>query len=121
MSLPTGCVEKGEVPFKAAQRGLKEETGYRAEKWQSAGVFCVDGNKGCGRACFSLAQELEKSTSHLVYDMEESGTVFLSEPEIFEKISNGEILPLATVALVSLVASGGIVNEGFFPKRLDND
>lgn len=37
--LPAGRLEKGEDPLFAAQRELKEETGYVAKKWKSLGYI----------------------------------------------------------------------------------
>ncbi len=48
LELPGGVVEKGQSPLAAAQRELREETGYGAEKWQSLAQFlpnpAVQGN-----------------------------------------------------------------------------
>lgn len=37
--MPTGAVERGEAPLIAAQRELAEETGLRAEIWESLGMY----------------------------------------------------------------------------------
>jgi ADP-ribose pyrophosphatase len=50
--LPTGSLEEGEQPLKAAQQELLEETGYTAGIWRSVGSFVVDGNKGCTKFAF---------------------------------------------------------------------
>ncbi|HEX5229063.1 MAG TPA: NUDIX hydrolase [Bryobacteraceae bacterium] len=37
--LPAGSVDPGEKPLQTAKRELKEETGYRAKKWQKLASF----------------------------------------------------------------------------------
>lgn len=39
LEFPAGKLNKGEDPFKAVQRELQEETGYRAGKWARLGVM----------------------------------------------------------------------------------
>ena len=39
LELPAGKLEKGEEPFAAAQRELREETGFTAEKWDFLGAI----------------------------------------------------------------------------------
>lgn len=36
--LPAGTLDKNEDPLNSAKRELKEETGYRASKWESLGI-----------------------------------------------------------------------------------
>ena len=48
-----GYLDPGEEPLAAAQRELREETGYAAEEWHALGSYAVDGNRGAGWAtCF---------------------------------------------------------------------
>lgn len=67
-----------------AKREFLEETGYIANKWRFVNSFIVDGNKGCGKAYFYIAEGLEKFAEPIADDMEESEIVFI-EPELLLK------------------------------------
>jgi|Deesub1362A_J573_1020465.scaffolds.fasta_scaffold00073_82 ADP-ribose pyrophosphatase len=102
LALPTGCVEKGESPIETAKRELLEETGYKANKWRFVGSFLVDGNKGCGKAHFYIAEKLEKVADPVNDDAEESEILFMPINSIMKAILNGEISLLATAALLAI-------------------
>jgi ADP-ribose pyrophosphatase len=55
LELPAGGIDSGEAPLDCAKRELLEETGLKAEHWESLGDFVVDPNQGHGRAHLYLA------------------------------------------------------------------
>lgn len=111
LAVPGGCIENGELPIDAAKREFLEETGYIANKWRFVNSFIVDGNKGCGKAYFYIADGLKKFAEPIADDMEESEIVFI-EPELLLKaVLNGGILMLPTAALVAIASHPYMAGE----------
>ena len=105
LALPTGCLEKNELPKEAVKREFLEETGYTAKNWQHIGSFTVDGNKGCGRAHFYIARDLKKIREAVADDMEMTEVVFMPADSVIKAIREGEISLLATVSLVAMATN----------------
>ena len=103
--LPTGSLEEGEQPLKAARQELLEETGYTAGIWQSVGSFVVDGNKGCTKSHFFIAKGLRKVAEPVVDDMEESKIVFVSDESVIRSVLGGEISTLASASLAAIATN----------------
>ncbi len=103
--LPTGTIEQGEMPVEAAKREFFEETGYTAEKWSYVGTFLVDGNKGCGRGHFYIADGLEKVSEPVYDDMEDLEIIFMEPQSAMEYILESNTSELATPALLAFAGS----------------
>jgi len=113
LTLPTGAIEPGENPMAAAQRELREETGYAAADWRPLGRFMVNGNQGCGRAHLFTARNARFVAEPDSGDLEEMRIVLLSPEDALAAVLNGE-LPLlsgaATIAL-AMCCSGGAAED----------
>lgn len=97
-----GYCERGEDPQVAAQRELREEMGYSAERWVELGHFWVDGNRGAGIAHLYLATGARKVGEPASDDLEFQELLFLSEDEVRRALKAGEFKVLAWGALMSL-------------------
>jgi ADP-ribose pyrophosphatase len=101
---PGGYLEAGEDPLVAAQRELREETGYAAEAWQSLGSYVVDGNRGGGVAHLFLARRARPVVAPHADDLEEQTLLRLSRVEVSAALARGafKVLPWATAVALAL-------------------
>jgi ADP-ribose pyrophosphatase len=101
-SLPAGYVHWGESPLEATARELREETGYEASEWVSAGSFIVDGNRGCGWCHCFLAHDARKVGEPRSDDLADVDVALVSWGRLIELLATGEVTELASAATLGL-------------------
>ncbi|MBN1452349.1 MAG: NUDIX hydrolase [Anaerolineales bacterium] len=96
-----GYIEAGEEPLAAAQRELREETGYESPDWVSLGSYRVDPNRGIATGHLFLARWARYATPPKADDLEEQELLLLTREEIETALKSSEIKILAWAATVA--------------------
>ena len=97
-----GYVEPDEPALAAAQRELREETGYEASTWIDLGQYQVDGNRGAGTAHLFLARNARRVAEPNADDLEEQQLLYLSRAEVEKALATGQFKVLAWATVMAL-------------------
>lgn len=100
--LPAGFVDDGEEPLHAAQRELREETGYEAMDWRDLGTYVLDGNRGCGHMHAFMARGAHEASHQDLDEMEQIQVELLPLERLSAMLLNREIKTIATAAATGM-------------------
>ncbi len=105
LELPAGLIDEGEEPLETAKRELKEETGYKAERWELLTSAYSSPGSHDEKVYIYLAEELTH-VSELSLD-EDERLIFSIETveDILRRIKDGEIQDGKTIIGVLLYSA----------------
>jgi 8-oxo-dGTP pyrophosphatase MutT (NUDIX family) len=100
LEVPGGVIDPGEDPLTAAQRELREESGFRAERWSQLSV--VEPNPALqNNRCFTfLAEGAHRAHETNFDDLEEIETVLVPVADLPDVLDAGQITHVLCLSAV---------------------
>lgn len=105
ITLPAGLIEKDEEPILAAQRELREETGYSEGTWTQLGTYTINGNQHWAKAHIFRVKDVDKTCEPDSGDLEDMEIRLVSLEELIEFCKSGAMSIISYQAAVALATN----------------
>lgn len=109
LELPAGVVDAGETPLVAAQRELREETGFASDAWQPLVVLAPEPARATHRGHFFFASGARPAGPAQPESSEVIAVRRVSLGALMSEIESGHMIHAAHIAAVLLAARRGLV------------
>lgn len=107
IELPSGHIEKNEIPEQAALRELFEETGYKGYNPLLIGIIATDTGRLGNRLWCYLMKDVEEYSECSTSEINE--IMLYTKDEVFQKIINGEIIHSQDIAAIFLASQKKLI------------
>ncbi|MGB0388782.1 MAG: NUDIX hydrolase [Ardenticatenaceae bacterium] len=107
--VPGGLIDESEMPLVSAQRELREETGYEAQKWLDLGEFYDNPGLGNASSRLFLAHHPRKVAEPSWDEAEEIETHWVTQTWLREAITRGEIVDRVVLAGIGMLWARGLL------------
>jgi 8-oxo-dGTP pyrophosphatase MutT (NUDIX family) len=107
LELPAGVIERDEDPLLAAQRELREETGFEAAAWQPLISMVTEPTRHTTRAHFFYATAAKRVAPPALDASEEMDVVLVPKHELVGLVERGEIFHGSHIGPIMLAAQRG--------------
>jgi ADP-ribose pyrophosphatase len=104
IELPAGRIEKAELPLKAAQRELTEETGYRASNWEEKSAFYTAPGF-CNEVLYFYRASNVEFVGKSLDANEETDVLILPLQKAWQLVESREIVDVKTIAGLAMLFS----------------
>ena len=110
LGFPGGAVHRDEDPVRAAERELREETGYSASSWRPLGSHVTNANQRCNVAHLFVASGCSAVVAPTAPDVEDPELLLVPLRDIWTVVRPEDLAGLAHAALLSMATHPMLVH-----------